>query len=131
MNKKDMDPRAKEMLENEIKLLNALLPLLKDGKVEQGVELIKTHYIGSLQQGPWIDKLVKDSGNTDILLNMTKFVGNNIFDKRMASFTFMGPPESPYANQEFVVEMDIVDDYPDIPIQCYIVNKQIYHLNVE
>ena len=123
MNKKDMDPRAKEMLENEIKLLNALIPLLKNGEVEKGVELIQTHYVGSLQQGPWIDKVCKKAGNTDILLQITKFEDLIFTDKRQAIFTFQGAPESPYEHQEFVVEMDIVDDYPDTPIQCYIVNK--------
>ena len=42
------DLRGLELLKSEFKLLSEMIPLVKDGKLKQAIELIKEHYKGSL-----------------------------------------------------------------------------------
>lgn len=51
------------------------------------------------------------------------------FIQHRIRIVLIGPEETPYTGQEFEIEFDFPDKYPEVPFECYI-NQDIYHVNI-
>ena len=80
--------------------------------------------------GPWINKISANIDNTDALLNLGEIDTQMYEERGCIQIQIIGPDDTPYANEDFTLEFDIVDAYPQVPFKCYF-DSQVYHLNVE
>ena len=124
-----MDPKVKEQLKKEFKLLEDLVQTLYDDAIEDGLELIKTHYKDSQHAGAWLKKICEDSDQADVLMNINAVVISPFEQEQKVRVTFSGAEDTPYNGQEYFLDFDVPDDFPEVPLECYI-EEEVYHLNV-
>ena len=54
---------------------------------------------------------------------------DNFAQDQVVKISLSGSDDTPFEGQDFDFEIDIPDDFPKIPVDCF-VNKGIYHINV-
>lgn len=110
--------------------MNEITNVVKNKGTEEGIKTILGHYKGTEFYGSWVDKLVNNVEQADVLLNVSHVDVESFTKDQVIKIKFSGPDGTYYSGSDYELDLEIPVDYPKGPIDCYI-NKGIYHLNVE